>query len=183
MRKTLNHLKTSRLPLALAVSLAILCVAGALTCYCFEFTPSASAAARQPTCGTVYARIGSTVPTNADANQNEDCFWRAYTTCQPDQSITYQQTGIDTGTIHQFSLVRRGFRCQITDEVRPYTIVGPGSHMMAFYVCSSMYRDFYGLHVQNCQNDGDVLIPTSHSHVVPLPLPRPLQPSAAKRSA
>lgn len=179
MRKTLNHLKTSRLLLPLAVSLAILCVAGALTCYCFEFTTSASAAARQPGCGTVYVRIGGTVPTNADANRNEDCFWRAYTMCQPDQSITYQQTGIDAGTIHQFSLVRRGFRCQITDEVRPYTIIGPGSHRDALYVCRSMYRDYYGLHVQDCGDEGDILIPALHSHIIPLPL----QPGAAKRSA
>ncbi|GLV53653.1 hypothetical protein KDH_05050 [Dictyobacter sp. S3.2.2.5] len=178
MRKTLKQLKPSRFSLAMGISLAILCMAGALTFYSFEFIPSASAAAPQSSCGTVYVRIGGTTPTNTNANTIEDCFWRAYITCQSGQSLTYQQTGIDAGTIRDFTLVKREHYCQITNQVRPYTIVGPGTHHVNFYICSRMYRDYYGLHIQYCQEDGSILVPALHPHVMPLPIhPGPVKPS------
>ncbi|GCE09726.1 hypothetical protein [Dictyobacter aurantiacus] len=178
MRKTLKPLKPSHRSLALGIGLAILCIAGALTIYSIEFTSSASAAVGQSSCGTVYVRIGDTTPTNVNANMIEDCFWRAYVTCQPGQSLTYQQTGIDAGTIRDFTLVKRGRYCQITDQMRPYTIVGPGTHHVDFYICSGMYRDYYGLHIQDCEEDGDILVPARHPHIVPLPIhSAPVKPS------
>ncbi|WP_136625356.1 hypothetical protein [Dictyobacter kobayashii] len=126
--------------------------------YCFASTTSVSAARRATTCGEVDVRINGTVPSNTDADQNENCFWAAYQSGEH-AFLTYRQTGIDAGTIHKLESVGHAPYHWVIDEVSPYTIVGPNSHRAVYHVYRSMSQDATGLHLQGSLDTPDLLIP------------------------
>ncbi|GER90370.1 hypothetical protein KDW_45320 [Dictyobacter vulcani] len=154
----------------LAICLTIFCIgtAGVLSWASIIGAKPVAAASAPSTCGTVTVRMGGQMPSEVNANHSEQCLAQAYRLCQP-ASLTYTQASIDTGTKRQFSVVRHGGRCQISEVVTQYTIPTHNDHV-TYYTCSSLYEGRYGLYIRDCSADGNVFIPARINRI-PTPMP------------
>ncbi len=123
--------------------------------------PTASASATRTAsrqCGTIHTLGLRQVPTDEGNPQSvEDCFWRAYQQCQP-ATLIYAQGGVDTATLHTFTLASQNGKCTLSDTIQhiiyPRTPT-PG----ASAPCAGLTRQNDGLHFLNCSGEGNVLVP------------------------
>src|SRR2546430_14222201 len=81
-------------------------------------TTTGSGSAASPTaplttqkCGVVHSMRLNVVPADQNlAKGVEDCFWHAFQQCRP-ATMTYSQSDLDTGTLHNFSLNNENGKC------------------------------------------------------------------------
>ena len=111
-------------------------------------------------CGTVHVAAGRVLPGDAaTATAAEDCFARAYATCQP-SVLTYTSMGVDTGATQTFSASRVNGACALKDVVQGYTANGGGKTFPSqTYTCASVEQQADGLLFTSCGAAGDVLVP------------------------
>lgn len=121
-------------------------------------TPTNQSSAQK--CGTVHASRLMVVPADQNRAQGiEDCFWNAYQQCHS-ATMGYSVAGLDTATIHNFSLNSQNGKCVITDTLQ--TIVEPRSPQTAGnYTCGGLTRKIDGLHFLACGKEGNVVVPTA----------------------
>ncbi len=111
-------------------------------------------------CGTLHSLRFQIVPADQNiAKQAENCFWQAFQQCQP-ATLTYTQSGIDTGTVHTFSLKSINGMCSISDGVQHFIAPNPPGAAKT-YTCSDVKLQSDGLHILSCGAVGTVLIPMS----------------------
>ena len=111
-------------------------------------------------CGTVHASRLMVVPIDQDrAKGIESCFWQAYQQCHR-ATMGYTKAGLDTATIHTFSLDSQNGKCVITDALQ--SIVEPRAPQAAIsYTCAGLTRQTDGLHFLACGKEGTILVPTA----------------------
>jgi hypothetical protein len=107
-------------------------------------------------CGSVTVGPGSRA-TNDTANQAENCFWQAFSTCKP-ASLVVTWMGIDSGVVRTFSIRPSGSSCAITDQAQTY-LVPDHKGPLQTYTCAGLAQQQGGLLFQSCGNDGDLLVP------------------------
>ncbi len=124
-------------------------------------TPGTTATVpRTQNCGSVHSMQDAIIQADkTKASTIENCFWQAYQHCQS-ASMVYTQGGIDTLTVHTFSLKSQNKTCIISDYIQhalaPHPLQ-PG----ATYTCSSLTLQGDGLHVVSCGNLGSILVPAA----------------------
>ncbi len=119
-------------------------------------------------CGTVRSLGKVVLPSyTKNAQGVEDCFWQAYQQCSP-ATLVYSQNGVDTATIHTFSLKSLNGKCVITDTLQ-HVIFPRTPKPGVSDTCASLTQQADGLHFQTCQNEGDVVVPMSTSGSVVSP--------------
>ncbi|HZU67781.1 MAG TPA: hypothetical protein VFA09_10940 [Ktedonobacteraceae bacterium] len=111
-------------------------------------------------CGMVHTIRDLVVPTEGStAKQDESCFAQAYAACHP-AILTFSQSSLDTGTIHNFSIKNQNGKCTITDTVQMY--IAPNKpRTTGTYTCGSAALKNDGLHVSSCGSEGDVFVPVA----------------------
>ncbi len=111
-------------------------------------------------CGTVHASRLMIVPTDQDrARDIETCFWQEYQQCHS-ATMGYSQAGLDTATIHTFSLNNQAGQCVVIDKLQ--SIVEPRAPQAAgSYTCTGLTRQADGLHFLACGKEGNILVPTA----------------------
>lgn len=109
-------------------------------------------------CGTIHTLALRVVPTDQEYAQGvENCFWQAYQQCHP-ATLVYTQGGVDTATIHTFSLEKQNGKCAITDALQH--IIYPHSPTTAARdTCAGLAQQADGLHFLACNGEGDILVP------------------------
>ncbi len=121
-------------------------------------TPTQSLATQK--CGTVHSMRLAIVPADASrAKDVENCFWQAFQACHP-ATMVYAQNGVDTGTIHNFSVQSINGKCAITDGVQTFLAPHPAS-APTNYTCTGLAQQTDGLHFSACGRVGDVLVPSA----------------------
>ncbi|HLH63869.1 MAG TPA: hypothetical protein VKV20_19495 [Ktedonobacteraceae bacterium] len=126
-------------------------------------SPTTTPTAQPPlvrNCGTVHTIRDLVVPTEENtAKRDESCFAQAYAACHP-AVLTYSQSNLDTGTIHNFTIKNQNGPCTITDTVQMY--IAPNKpHTTGTYTCGSAALKNDGLHVNSCGSEGDVFVPVA----------------------
>ena len=124
-------------------------------------SPTPTTSATQPPlqhCGAVRTLGIRIVPTNEQgAKSATDCFWQAYQQCHP-ATLTYTQAGVDTATVHTFSLKKINGKCVVIDTIQ-HLIVPNRSMPGETAICSGLSQQTDGLHVLACGKEGEVLVP------------------------
>ncbi len=153
-------LPTSRSTLtlrALLLAMALLLIAGLAACG----PTSATGSAPTPTphtqqCGSVKIVAGDRV-TDASATQVENCFWQAFSHCQP-AILTVITMGIDTSNTRTFTIKQSSNTCALIDQSQNFA---PPNHKgpLNTYTCASLVQQQGGLLFKSCQDDGDFSVP------------------------
>ncbi|HEX7734203.1 MAG TPA: hypothetical protein VF458_05060 [Ktedonobacteraceae bacterium] len=111
-------------------------------------------------CGIIHAMRMLVVPADeSNAKKVEDCFWQAYQHCNP-ATMVYSQGGVDTATIHTFSLKSQNGGCVVTDALQHQVVPRP-AQSAGNHVCSGLQQQTDGLHFLSCAGEGDVVVPGS----------------------
>ncbi len=122
-------------------------------------TPTSTPPLQVQNCGSLHTIHLLIVPADQNiAKQAEDCFWQAFQQCHP-AKLSYTQSELDTGTIHNFSLKNVNGTCTISDEVQHFLAPKP-PQVVATYTCGDLKQTSGGLQFVSCGSLGDVLIPT-----------------------
>ncbi len=109
-------------------------------------------------CGTVHTLGLRIVPTDEKgAKDAVDCFWQAYQQCRP-ATLVYSQGGVDTATVHTFSLKSQNGKCVIIDTLQ-HVVFPHSSKPAGTTVCVGLSQQTDGLHFLGCGNEGEVLVP------------------------
>jgi hypothetical protein len=109
-------------------------------------------------CGSIHSLGPQIIPADQSmAQQAENCFWQAFQQCQP-ATFTYSQNGVDTGTVHKFSLKNINGTCSISDEVQHFIAPNPPGAAIT-YLCNDVKLQSDGLYFFSCGNIGTIFIP------------------------
>lgn len=97
---------------------------------------------------------------DAHASTAEQCFLKAYSTCEP-ATLTFTQMGVDTGTIHTFSVKQSRSGCTVADAAQGYSAVFSGRRgTIQHYACAGLQAQSNGsILVQSCGDEGDITLP------------------------
>lgn len=120
--------------------------------------PSPTAPLKVQNCGVLHSMRLLIVP--ADQSRVEgvvNCFWQDYQQCHP-ATMTYFQTSLDSGTIHNFAVKSANGQCAIIDGVQHFVVPHPPISTTV-YPCASMAKQSDGLHIMTCGTIGNVFIP------------------------
>ena len=123
-------------------------------------TPTPTPPLQVKNCGSLHTIRSLVVPTDQQiAKQDETCFAQAYVACRP-ATLSYSQSSLDTGTIHNFSIKNQNGKCTIIDVVQTY--VAPKSpKTTGTYTCGSAALKAGGLYIYSCGPVGDIFIPAA----------------------
>ncbi len=125
-------------------------------------TPTPTQQLTVKNCGTVHTIRNLVVPTEQQiAKDDETCFAQAYAACHP-ATLSYSQSSLDTGTIHNFTIKNQNGQCTITDTVQTY-VAPKAPHTTGTYTCGSAVLKADGLHVNSCGSIGDVFVPLANT--------------------
>jgi hypothetical protein len=112
--------------------------------------------AQQGACGDI-RMLGPNPPRDKSARLAEDCFFHAFQQCRA-ATLTVTISGVDAGTIHQFTLEKTGNQCRIVDSVVRYVLPRPTQVPQAA-TCADLIRQNNGLLFKGCGDQGDILVP------------------------
>jgi hypothetical protein len=121
--------------------------------------PQAHAASKTPQkCGTItLSPIGKLLDPSKIAPHNGSCFEQAYQHCQP-ATLIFTHGGIDTVTIHTFTVSQKQHPCSVTDLLQYRVIPGP-LHTTGTYTCSNVNITKDALFIKHCNTEGTISIP------------------------
>ena len=110
-------------------------------------------------CGTIHTMALRVVPTDQKYAQGvEDCFWQAYQQCHP-ATLVYSQGGVDTATVHTFSLKKQNGKCTIIDTLQHVIFPHAPTSTPGTDACTGLTQQADGLHFLACNGEGDILVP------------------------
>jgi hypothetical protein len=101
--------------------------------------------------------LGPNPPQDTSALEVEQCFWQSYQECSI-ATITVTMRGIDSGSIHTFTLQKNDNNCRVVDTLQTYAVIAPRPNTDVLDCMGLEQRDG-GLLFLSCGNQGDIFIP------------------------
>jgi len=102
---------------------------------------------------------GPNAPTDATAQQSEDCLWNAFKQSQP-AKLVVSIMGVDTTETHTFALEIKSGKLVVTDTVTR-TIVPARTMPTESYTCTGIEQRQGGLVFKSCGDEGDLVVPAA----------------------
>jgi hypothetical protein len=98
---------------------------------------------------------------DAHASAAEQCFLKAFSACEP-ATLTFTQMGVDTGTVHTFSIKQPKSGCSVADAAQGYSAnFGGRRGDVQHYACAGLQAQSNGsILVPSCGDEGDIILPT-----------------------